>query len=268
MIFPGMDPYLEDPVGWPSIHSRLMVYLADQLQSSLGDRYIADVQERVYVEGPDRSIVPDVGLRQPTPTPAPAPGGQLATLEADAPDVEEVPELEIHETFIAIVDPKSGNEVVTVIEVVSPTNKYAGPGREMYIKKQTEIRQSKTHLIEIDLLRAGPHVLAVPEWLARRHGHYHYLTSVNRAVETRRRFELYRRTLRQQLPRLRVPLASGDGDTVLDLQAALIQLYEAGRYRRRLKYDQPCVPPLSGEDRTWADQLIQQARQAASQETR
>jgi Protein of unknown function (DUF4058) len=28
MIFPGMDPYLEDPKLWPGLHSRMVVYLA------------------------------------------------------------------------------------------------------------------------------------------------------------------------------------------------------------------------------------------------
>jgi hypothetical protein len=30
MIFPGMDPYLEDPRIWPGVHSPFIVYLADQ----------------------------------------------------------------------------------------------------------------------------------------------------------------------------------------------------------------------------------------------
>ena len=32
MIFPGMDPYLEDPRVWPGVHSRMVVYIADHLQ--------------------------------------------------------------------------------------------------------------------------------------------------------------------------------------------------------------------------------------------
>jgi hypothetical protein len=30
MIFPGMDPYLEHPQRWIGVHSRLVVYIADQ----------------------------------------------------------------------------------------------------------------------------------------------------------------------------------------------------------------------------------------------
>ena len=55
-------------------------------------------------------------------------------------------------------------------------------------------------------------------------------------------FELYPLKLRQRLPRLRVPLAEGDPDTTLDLQAALEQVYLDGRYHRRIRYSQECKP--------------------------
>ena len=50
------------------------------------------------------------------------------------------------------------------------------------------MRQSTAHLVEIDLLRTGPHVVAVPEWAARAHGPYDYLVCVNQAVGLRDRF--------------------------------------------------------------------------------
>lgn len=261
MIFPGMDPWLEAPLAWRSVHSRLVVYLADQLQSKLGDRYLADVEDRVYVEGPDRDIIPDVTLRQQRTVIA---GHALAVADADAPDIEQVPELQVHETYVAILDLRENRTVVTVIEVLSPTNKYAGPGRDSYLDKQQQVRQSTTHLIEIDLLRAGPHVLAVPEWVARRRGPYAYLTCVNRAQGRRAHFELYRRRLQERLPRIQVPLAAGDADVALDVQAAVAQVYAAGQYLTHLNYGTPCVPPLSAEEHAWAVQLIQQARSPSS----
>ena len=63
MIFPGMDPYLENPQLWPGVHSRLVVYLADLLQANLPSRYTIAVEERVYVEGSDRVIIPDVWVK-------------------------------------------------------------------------------------------------------------------------------------------------------------------------------------------------------------
>jgi hypothetical protein len=194
MIFPGMDPYLEDPQLWPGVHASFVVYVRDHLLPVLRPRYIAAVEERVYVEGPDR----------------------------------EVDTIEVHEPYITILDRQSGKHVVTVIEVVSPTNKYAGPGRLSYLSKQREVLGSETHLVEIDLLRTGPHVLAVPVSTARSQGTYDDLISVNRAKNSRAKFELYLRNLRQRLPRIRIPLAEGDPDVKLDLQAVLEQTYDRG----------------------------------------
>ena len=53
--------------------------------------------------------------------------------------------------------------MVTTIEVLSPRNKTAGSeGRKLYRQKQREILSSDTHLLEIDLLRAGQHTVAAP----------------------------------------------------------------------------------------------------------
>lgn len=255
MIFPGMDPYLENPQIFPGIHGPMIVYLRDQLAPRIRPRYVASVGERVYVEGPEqRPIGPDVWVRR---TPRQETG--LATAGAsvaDEPVTLEVPELEIREPYIEILDRESGMRVVTVIEVVSPTNKYAGPGREAYLAKQQEVLRSDTHLVEIDLLRYGPHVLAVPEAQVRGRFLYDYLVSVNRAAPRRNRFEVYPRTVAQRLPRIRVPLAGEDPDVRLDLQAALDEAYEAGSYREGIAYHAPCQPPLAREVQAWADELI------------
>lgn len=256
MIFPGMDPYLEDPPIWPGVHASLIVYIRNYLQPLLRPRYVAAIEERVFVEGPDRQIGPDLWLRQNRPDQLTR---AIALSESEAPVVVEVPILEIHETFVTILDRRSGQKIVTVIEVVSPTNKYAGPGRNSYLEKQQEVRASEAHLVEIDLLRTGPHVLAVPEWLARGQRPYHYLVSVNRAREMRRAFELYFCDLRRPLPKIRIPLAVEDPDVLLDLQAVIAQAHEDGSYRDRIDYQSPCLPPLTPEDQEWANQRIREA---------
>ncbi|MBX6314601.1 MAG: DUF4058 family protein [Isosphaeraceae bacterium] len=265
MIFPGMDPYLEHPQLWPGVPSRLVVYIADHLRPLLRPRYIASIEERVYLEGPEREAIPDVAIRRPRPEPR---GRATAVLEADAPVIVRAPILEVHEPYVTILDRASGQRIVTVIEVVSPSNKFAGPGRESYLSKQREVLDSDTHLVEIDLLRAGPHVLAVPQTLARRQGPYDYLICVNRARPPRWDYELYPRRLRDRLPRIRIPLADDDPDIPLDLQAVLAQTYEAGEYRDRLRYDAPCVPPLAPEDQAWAEALLATARQGGGDQAR
>jgi hypothetical protein len=184
-------------------------------------------------------------------------------VEADEPEVETVASLEVRQTFIEIRHISSGQEVVTIIERVSPANKYPGPGGNLYLTKQAEVLASETNLVEIDLLREGRHALAVPEWHARRRGPYDYLICVNRAGQSRSDYELYRRRLRDRLPRIRVPLAQEDADVRVDLQAVFATTYEKGCYRDRLSCNSPCVPPLSPEDQEWANEWIERAARPA-----
>ena len=255
MIFPGMDPYLENPEIWLGFHNRFVVYLADQLQPRLRPRYIASIEARVFIEGNAGYRIADVAVRPVSHHPGPA----VAVLEPDAPVLVHASGPEIVESYIAILDRNTGLEVVTVIELLSPTNKYAGPGRDSYLAKQRETLASATHLVEIDLLRLGPHTLAVPESLSRGRGPYDYLVSVCRARAPRTEFELYPRRLRDRLPRVALPLAAGDPDVTIDLQAVLAQTYEAGSYRLTLNYASPCVPPLFPADQDWADALIRES---------
>jgi hypothetical protein len=257
MIFPGMDPYLEHPQRWMGAHSRLVVYIADQLRPLLQPRYVAAVEERVWVEGPDREIRPDVWIERTQ-----GPGGPqaAAVAEVEPPLVVKAPGPEVHESYLEILDLTSGQKVVTVIEVLSPTNKFPGPGRNSYLEKQHEVFWSTAHLVEIDLLRVGPHVLAVPEWLARSHAPYDYLVCVSRAKKPRQEYELYPCRLRERLPRFGIPLAEGDPDVPLDLQAAIAQTYESGDYGRRINYTRPCEPPLAPEHQQWAAELLAKER--------
>ncbi len=258
ILFPGMDPYLENPQFFPGIHSRMVVYMADQLAPLLRPRYLTSTGERVYVEGPDpRPIVPDVWIRS---TPRQSNGAAVSMAGVlDEPTVVEVPEVEVREPYIEILDRESSMRVVAVIELLSPSNKYAGTGREAYRAKQCEIRNSETHLIEIDLLRYGPHTVAIPEARVRGRFAYDYLICVNRAGQIRNRYEIYTRTIRDRLPMIRIPLAGDDPDVPLDIQTAFEQAYEAGSYRDRIDYEAHCEPPLAPEDHAWADDLIRTA---------
>src|SRR5438132_6925393 len=100
MPFPGMDPYLEHPVLWEGVHARLIVALANQLQPKLDPRYVTSVEERVFIEGPQRRI-PDVWIQKSAGN-----GGGLAiaNAESDTAVIVEVEDLEIHETRVEILD--------------------------------------------------------------------------------------------------------------------------------------------------------------------
>ena len=262
MIFPGMDPYLEAKLIWPGFHNALVVYIRDQLRPQLHPRYIAAVEDRIFLEEPPRAMIPDVWIREQSSKWS---GGGTALLEApvetealdaDDPMLIELTDSEVHQSFIEILDRQSGQRVVTVIEVLSPTNKSPGVGREAYLAKQKDVWNSPVHLVEIDLLRGGGHTVLVPDDDVRFRRDYDYLVSVNRATRSRRRFETYPRLVTERLPRISIPLADGDRDVVLDVQAVVAQTYEAGSYQARLHYDQPCVPPLRAEAQAWAAELI------------
>jgi hypothetical protein len=256
MIFPGMDPYLENPDFWPGVHNHFVVSLAERLQPLVRPRYIAAIDARVYIERPPRQYVPDVLVRKAADR---TKAGAQAVAEIDEAETVELIGNEIEEAYIQILDKESGQRIVTVIEVVSPSNKTAGPGRESYRKKQLDVLSSDAHLVEIDLLRAGHHVLTVPKWAARDRGTYDYLVCVNRADGPRGRYTMYRRSVREPLPRIGVPLAEPDPNVPLDLQAALERVYDMGSYRDRINYAAACRPPLSAEDQAWADELVKQA---------
>jgi Protein of unknown function (DUF4058) len=248
--FPGMDPYLEHPVLWTAVHARVMVRLEDQLAPLIRPRYITSLEERVVIEGPDAERVPDIWVQK-----AGANGGgtAVATVPDKAPVIVEVQGLEIKQRYIEILDRYRDFRVVTVIELVSPTNKAAGRGRDAYVAKQQETITSECHLVEIDLLRRGRHVLAVPENDARAAPPYDYLACISRHPN-RRRFGLYPMRLRERLPELWVPLAAPDADVPLDLQLAFDQTYQTGGYPLRVRYDEPCVPSLSAADQEWANE--------------
>jgi len=245
---------LENPNIWEGFHASLVVYVRDVLQSQIRPRYIASVERRVIVETPDqiRPVVPDVwvGDRNLARSDASA-----AVIDVDAPVVVEVPAFELRQSFIEIRDTATGMRVVTVIEVVSPSNKYHGRGREVYLTKQREVLSSPVHLVEIDLHRTGPHVLSVAESVARSKGPYDYLVCINRAQGRREKFELYPRRLRDRLPRIPIPLANGDPDARLDIQSVVEFTYDRGAYRDQLQYDRPCAP-LEPPDQDWANELI------------
>lgn len=266
LIFPGMDPYLENPAIFPGIHGPMVTYLRDQIAPRIRPRYAASVGERVYVEfatsGHSHAIIPDVWIRHTEFRSMNDGGAAVATLpDVDAPIIMEVPDLEIREPYIEILDRESNMRVVTVIELVSTSNKYAGPGRDSYVANQREVLSSDSHLVEIDLLRRGPHIVAVRESLVAGRFDYNSLVCVHRAHTTR--FEVYPRSIQQPLPRIRIPLAGNDPDVALDIRAALEQAYDAGSYDQRIDYSKPCQPPLSPEMQTWADQLVSAAKQNA-----
>lgn len=250
--FPGMDPFLEQPIIFPDFHAGFVAAMRALLQPELPSPYYAAMGRRAWVEVTERSIGPDVAVMHNTRQSEHS-GGGIAVAEPNVtqPVVIHVPHDERVETLIEVCEGRgSERRVVTVIEVLSPSNKTMGEhGRNLYLQKQQELLQSKTHLIEIDLLRAGLHSTAVPrDRLQRKVTRYDYHVCLHRFDKFEDYF-VYPFRLTDQLPTVSVPLLPGDGDVKLDLQAVFQRTYEEGPYSREIDYQRDTIePPVAEED--------------------
>ncbi len=248
--FPGMDPFLEGDL-WQEFHSTLAGQIRAQLLPKLAPRYVALLAKRYVIdvgalglfESQPRSFYPDVHvLREVAPPLETAQGGVLV---ATRPTIElanaaPVPQLSIEIRDIA------ERRLVTVIEILSPSNKH-GEGAREYARRRYDLLASLTSQLEIDLLRLGQRIEL--------HGapppapYYVYLTrSTNTGT-----VQVWAVQLPQRLPVVPVPLL--DPDVLLDLQAAVDDCFTLVGYQRLLDYAAP-LPPFDEADRTWvADRL-------------
>jgi len=254
--FPGMDPYLERH--WGDVHTSLVTYARDQLQKFLPKDLRARVEERVVVSQWDRprSVYPDVRIieterisRRPRKG-----GASIAVAEPLVIELADEPETQ---RFLEIREVSSDSRLVTVLEVLSPSNKRPGDGQEQYLRKQQELRQAGVNLVEIDLLRGGDWVVALPLDALEPNVRTPYRVVVRRGWR-RLQAEYYAIALSDRLPKINVPLRPSDADVPLDLQALLEQCYENGGYDD-IDYTTSPEPPLPPATARWAAQLLRRA---------
>jgi hypothetical protein len=264
-----MDPYLENPHTWRDLHETLIIYAREDLQPRLLPRYVARVEERVYLEPVEETRGPDLQVvALPLPPLLPSVGGGVAVAEpltaslfaVAEPEWFAVPEREVHEAYIEIRDARGG-EVVTVIEVLSPSNKSPGRGREEYLGKQEQLLQSDTNLVEIDLLRRGLHTVALP---AAQVGPADYRVCIRKVVWPVR-LGIIRFSVREPLRPIPIPLRPEDDDVALDLPGVFTRAYDVGAYAVIVDYTQEPDPPLSPEDAAWADELLRNCGRRAGE---
>jgi Protein of unknown function (DUF4058) len=254
--FPGMDPYIERSEIWPDFHNQLIASVKAVLQPLLRPRYAAITEDRLYVVESDRPIRPDVAVLR-TSSIQPSAGTATAVLEADAPAVFELWREEIRQPLIQIVEPAAGSRVVTAIEVLSPDNKAAGPGRVSYLRKREEFWAAGTNLVEIDLLRAGQATVRLSAEQVGALGSWTYLVAVTRRWPSRH--EVYAVPLPRRLPRVGIPLADDDRDVVLDLQTAFTRSWDENPYPALLRYEGPPPGKLTAEEVHWCEDILRKA---------
>ncbi len=249
--FPGMDPYIEGK-SWANFHFRLIGSVADSIMPEIRPKYVVIAEERVYleheVEGrdhirPDLTIVDDGSLPYGSSRSATAAVARPVAITLPIPE-------EMREHYLTIRN-RETQDVVTIIEVLSPANKRPGSdGKSEYLRKREEVLRSRTHLVEIDLLRGGDRLPvrgSQPEC--------DYIALVSRERK-RPRAEAYPIFLRQQLPITPIPLAEGDPDISLDLQKAFTLAYDRAGYDYSLDYGREVEPPLDDEDSSWAAAIL------------
>jgi hypothetical protein len=252
-----MDPYLEDPILWPGVHTKLISEIQTVLVQQLRPKYAVRIEERVFVseeDDPGRTvIIPDVRIhrsRVESAGPVTPVSGEPSVEIAEPLVAVTLLEPEIHEPYLVVTDAET-RSVVTLIELLSPTNKHPGAtGRRAYLEKRREVMASETHFVEIDLLRAGRR-MAIRGTLPR----CDYLVHVS-PEPMRPRGYIWPFTVRNRLPTIRVPLKPEDGHTDLDLQAVFDTAYDRAGYDYELDYRRAPVPPLEGDDVAWAEELL------------
>ena len=237
--FPGMDPYLESRSIFPDFHDRFITHLSEAMQPAMPEPYYAALGRRAWVEVSERYIGPDVNVVLERATNLRS--TNTATLEVAKPIVIKVPHDEIVEPLVEVyIGRGSQRRLVTAIELLSPGNKTPGErGRDLYLRKQQELLDSKTHLVELDFLRGGVHTTAVPEARLRRfipEFTYHVCTHRWDQFED---YAIYPIGAQEVLPMIDIPLLPGDGNVSVDLQAVFERTYSAGPYHREMDYNEP-----------------------------
>jgi len=254
--FPGMDPYLEEH--WRDIHTRMIAYICDQLEPELPEGLYPQVEERVIVDnliGVHTSRYPDLRVMEQSEARHAGGGAPVATVTLSKPFVLRIEEEETTEKFLEIRDVR-GDELVTVVELLSASNKFSGKDRNNYLKKRAEMLQAGVSIVEIDLLRRGRSVQPFESKSIPEDFRTCYQVYVRRGWIPND-IEIHRVPLRERLPIVGIPLRRTDSDAPLDLQPPLDRCYDRGRYRR-LDYTADPDPPLSTDDAKWADELLRQ----------
>ncbi|HEY1191684.1 MAG TPA: DUF4058 family protein [Gemmata sp.] len=223
--FPGMDPFLETPKLWPAFQHQLLACLYQILLPGLVDRYRARVGTRTYV--------------------------------SEMPLFTSIIREQFAEEYIEIRNRTDGR-LVTLLEVVSPSNKNTPAGRQAYLDARQQALGQKAGIVEIDLVMQGKPLLTysrdgLPE--------YDYAVTVTRS-NAPDRYEIYTATLQKKLPKFKLPLAADDRDALLDLQAAFGRAYDLGSFVSQIDYKGPPPPdvPFTNAYRTWTEELLKQMK--------
>ena len=244
-----MNPYLENPLVWQDFHESAIPTIGAQLNRQLGPGYVAKVESHLFIHemssderkffGKTDVGVADMSKRQ----------DRAGTVTTAAPFYGSFsPAVSMEKLAFLEIRDRKGERLVTVVELLSPTNKNRGPDRDTYLAKRREILGSQTHLVEIDMLRGGPRMPldGIPAC--------DYCVVVSRH-EQRPIAEIWPTALREVLRPIPIPLSAPDPDAMLDLKAVIDEVYNAAKYERYV-YDDDLQPRLGEQDVSCAREFV------------
>jgi hypothetical protein len=248
-----MNPYLEQEDAWHDFHERFIPLVASTLGSQLRPRYIVKIDEHVFVHelaaDNRRSIGrADVSIGHVSREASSEAAFATVAGVLEAPARVRLPAVDQERLSYIEIRDRRDRELVTVIELLSPSDKQPGPDREQYLVKRMELLNLPVHLVEIDLLRGG---VPLP---AEGRPDCSYSVLVSRA-ERRLEADLWPIALRERLPLIPVPVRSPDADAQLDLQGILHQVYDDAGYADYI-YEGSPKPRLSDADKEWAREML------------
>ncbi len=257
--FPGMDPYLEAPRYWKQVHTQLVVEIQKFLAPKLRPTYHIEIEELTHLtvippiaddEAESRVGIPDgiiLGTSGQKAAPAVAPVRSMAvsplTIELPIP-------IEIKHRYLKVRRSKD-NEVITVIELLSPVNKLDKAGREKYLTKRRKILSHWTSLVEIDLLRAGE---PMPMYTTQTSDYRILIRQGWRGSQA----DLYPFNIPDPIPDFPIPLQKDDEMPLVPLNQILHDLYEVIGYGYLLDYrEPPPAPSVSADMAAWLESHIE-----------
>jgi hypothetical protein len=219
--FPGMDPYLEDAKLWPAFHHQLITCLYQALLPGLVDRYRAHVGQRHY--------------------------------STEQPLFTSIIQEWHHEEYIEILQRKDGGRLVTLVDVVSPTNRATETGRQHYLNKRREAQGLGANLVELDLVLQGRPML---DYSRENLPDCDYAVMVTRGTRPDRH-KIWPTTLQKGLSAFELPLAADDHLKV-DLRSLFARSYDLGGFASSIDYTRDPPTAMSEDDRRWLDDLLKQ----------
>jgi hypothetical protein len=253
-----MNPYLENSRFWPDFHNAYLTYLRSVIRAAVPSGYFVQLQERIYLrdldEEDDRPIgIGDVNVGIDPGAEAGRKWGKAAGVTA--PAVATLPRYARESVnFLEVLD-RDEQTVLTVLELLSPSNKATGDDRDSFLDKRRELITSRSSYIELDFLRGGPRLPL------RRRPACDYYAMVSRPWK-RPIADIWPVRLREPLPSIPIPLRRGEPEPLIDLQQVLHRTFDEAGYAPRLYRHAP-QPPLPPDDAAWAAEIARAATPTA-----